>query len=73
MQSLEKEQSKQWAATKDTRQDIAFGREAKSGAWRKKLSARDIKIIENAWGGAMKELGYELATNTEPDRELVRN
>ena len=72
MQSLEKEQTKQWVATKDTRQDIPFVREAKSGGWRKKLSPAAIKTIEQAWGATMKELGYELITNTEPDRELVR-
>jgi aryl sulfotransferase len=73
MQSLEKAQSKQWAATKDTRQDIPFVREAKSGSWRKKLSATGVKIIENAWGATIKEIGYELTTNIESDRELVRN
>ncbi len=73
MQSLEKEQSKQWAATKDTRQDIAFVREAKSGAWCKKLSDTAVKIIEDAWGATMREIGYELTTNVESDRELVRN
>ena len=63
MQSLEKRQSKQWQATKDTRQDISFVREAKSGGWRNKLSASAVRTIEDAWGPAMKELGYELALN----------
>jgi hypothetical protein len=72
MQSLEKEQSKQWVSTKDTRQDIPFVREAKSGGWRNKLSARALKTIEDAWGATMQEFGYELATNTESDREIVK-
>jgi hypothetical protein len=73
MQSLEKEQSQQWVSTKGTRLDIPFVREAKSGGWRNKLSTAAIKVIEDAWGATMKELGYELATNTESDRELVKN
>jgi hypothetical protein len=73
MRSLEKEQSQQWVSTKGTRQDIPFVREAKSGGWRDKLSTTAIKVIEDAWGDTMKELGYELATNTKPDRELVKN
>jgi UDP-glucose 6-dehydrogenase len=40
MQSLEKKQSQQWVATKDTRQ------EAKSGGWRNKLSASAVRTIE---------------------------
>jgi hypothetical protein len=72
MQSLEKQQSKQWAATKYTRQDIAFVREAKSGGWRNKLSANAVAIIEQAWGATMKELGYDLAINADAKRELVK-
>jgi hypothetical protein len=66
MQSLEKEQSKQWVTTKGTRSDIPFVREAKSGGWRNKLSATALRIIEGAWGETMKEFGYELATSVEP-------
>jgi hypothetical protein len=72
MQSLEKEQSKQWIATKDTRQDIAFVREAKSGGWRNKVSARAVAIIEQAWGSTMKDFGYDLVTDVKADRELVK-
>ncbi|MGC1648217.1 MAG: sulfotransferase domain-containing protein [Candidatus Sulfotelmatobacter sp.] len=72
MQSLEKQQSKQWITTKDTRQDIAFVREAKSGGWRKTLSATAVATIEQAWGVTMKEFGYELAANAESGPELVR-
>jgi len=73
MQSLEKKQSKQWVTTKGTREDIPFVREAKSGGWRNQLSARAIKAIEDAWGNTMKQLGYELATDNEPAREMAKN
>jgi len=73
MQSLEKQQSKDWVATKDTRQDIAFVREAKAGGWRSKLSAVAVRTIEQAWGPTMKELGYELFTESHAERELVRS
>jgi len=72
MQSLEKKQSQQWAATKDSRQDIAFVREAKSGGWRSKLSPEAVQTIERAWGATMKELGYDLATDAGSVRELVK-
>lgn len=72
MQSLEKQQSQQWVATKGTRQDIPFVREAKAGGWRKKLSPVAVKMIEDAWGTTIKELGYELVTDGNADRELVR-
>jgi hypothetical protein len=72
MQSLEKKQSQQWVATKDTRQDIPFVREAKSGGWRNKLSPAAVGTIERAWGSTMKELGYELVTETSSDPELVK-
>jgi hypothetical protein len=73
MQSLEKQQSKDWVATKDTRQDIAFVREAKAGGWKSKLSAIAVRIIEQAWGPTMTELGYELVTESHAERELVRS
>ena len=72
MQSLEKKQSQQWLATKDTRQDIPFVREAKSGAWRNKLSPGALGTIERAWGSTMKELGYDLVTETSSEQELVK-
>jgi hypothetical protein len=72
MQSLEKKQSKQWVATKDTRQDIPFVREAKSGGWRKKLSPAAVRTIEQAWGTTMKEMGYDLVMDANADHELVK-
>jgi hypothetical protein len=62
MQTLEKRQSKDWAAVKNSRQDILFVREAKSGGWKNKLSTAAVRTIEQAWGPTMMELGYELAT-----------
>jgi hypothetical protein len=73
MQSLEKEQSLKWVTTRNSRQDIRFVREAKSGGWREKLSATAVRTIEEAWGPTMKELGYDLVVDAEPDRALVRN
>jgi Sulfotransferase domain len=64
MRKLEKSQSEKWVATKGTRQDIPFVREAKSGGWRDKLSEASIRIIEEAWGPSMQELGYELASGS---------
>lgn len=66
MRSLEKSQWKKWITTKDTRQDIPFVREAKSGGWRDRLSETSVSIIESAWGATMRELGYELATDPSP-------
>jgi Sulfotransferase domain len=73
MQSLEKEQALKWITTKDSRQDIRFVREAKSGGWRQKLSPTAVRTIEQAWGPTMTELGYELVVKDETDRALVRN
>ncbi len=72
MQSLEKKQSQQWVATKGTRQDIPFVREAKSGGWRNKLSPAAVRTIERAWGSTMKEFGYDLVTDARSERELVK-
>jgi len=62
MRSLEQKQWKEWETTKNTRSDIAFVREAKSGGWRGKLSGASIRKIETAWGPTMEELGYQLST-----------
>ncbi len=59
MRSLEQKQWKQWETTRNTREDIPFVREAKSGAWQGKLSAVSVSKIETAWGATMEELGYE--------------
>jgi hypothetical protein len=73
MQDLEKKQSKQWVTTKDTRQDIPFVRDAKSGGWRNKLSATSVRTLEQAWGATMKELGYDLVMDAKAEGELVKS
>lgn len=64
MRKLEKEQSREWDATKKTRQDKAFVRKAESGGW-KSLPARCVEQMEAAWGDVMQAMGYELATRKE--------
>jgi len=64
MRSLEKSQWKKWVTTKDTRADIPFVREAKSGGWRDRLSEVSVRTIEAAWGPSMRELGYELVSGS---------
>jgi len=62
MRSLEQTQWKQWETTKNSRSDIAFVREAKSGGWWDKLPQSCAHKIETAWGSTMQELGYQLST-----------
>ena len=62
MRSLEKSQSKEWVTTKDSRQDIPFVRQAKSGNWQTSLPEASVRKIERAWGATIAELGYELST-----------
>jgi hypothetical protein len=70
MRALEKLQEDKWVATKNRRKDIPFVRGAKSGGWRTALPASCVQQIENAWGGLMTPLGYELVTTpvAEPAR-----
>jgi Sulfotransferase domain len=68
MRSLEKSQSEKWVTTKGTRQDIPFVRDAKSGGWRDRLSEASVRMIEEAWGSTMEDLGYELAYGSEHSR-----
>jgi len=64
MKKLEKEQSRQWAETKNTRQDKTFVRSGRAGEWRSALSQESVGAIESAFGPIMLSLGYEL-TKTE--------
>ena len=64
MRSLESKQWKSWETTKNSRSDIPFVRDAKSGGWQGKLSAESVRKIEQAWGATMRELGYELSTGS---------
>lgn len=71
MQSLEKKQAQEWIVTKGTRQDIPFVRAAKAGEWRKKLPSEAVKMLEDAWGETIQELGYDLTTDSTASREMV--
>jgi Sulfotransferase domain len=61
MRKLESAQNLQWQTTRETRKDIPFVRQAKSGQWRTALSAKSVAEIESAWGHLMRLTGYELA------------
>ncbi len=65
MRKLEKEQSRQWKETKNTRQDKSFVRKAASGGWRATLPERCVAQVESAWGEIMRSVGYELVTTNE--------
>jgi hypothetical protein len=71
LRSLELKESKRWETTKDTRQDIPFIREAKSGGWRRELSATAVQRIESTWGTTMEELGYELSHPAADNQRMV--
>ena len=62
MRELERTQGHLWASTRETRKDKPFVRSAKSGGWKAELPAACVSRLEEAWGGLMKDLGYELAT-----------
>jgi len=66
MRRLENEQAGQWKETKKTRQDKPFVRKAVVGGWKTALPERCVLQIESAWGQIMHMLGYELATQVEP-------
>jgi hypothetical protein len=65
MRQLEKEQSRQWNATKDTRQDKPFVRKAAAGGWKEILPEPCVARIESAWGEVMRSVGYELVTASQ--------
>ncbi len=63
MRKLESAQNLQWQTTRETRKDIPFVRQAKSGQWRTALSAKSLAEIESAWVHLMRLTGYELAAH----------
>jgi len=65
MRALEKQQSKQWTLTRNTRQDKPFVRSAKTGEWKKALSTASAQCIEEAWGSIMQHLGYTLSNGNQ--------
>jgi hypothetical protein len=64
MRQMEKEQSKLWFLTKNTRQDIPFVRSSSSGQWKSGLAEGCVAAIESTWGPLITALGYELTTLT---------
>jgi hypothetical protein len=66
MRALEIEQSRQWNATKRTRQDKPFVGRAVAGGWRSALPEKCIVEIEAAWGHVMRMVGYPLVTQPDP-------
>ena len=67
MRELEKKQAHLWRSTRETQKDKPFVRSAKSGGWRQELPEASVAEIESAWGGLMREMGYELvASGMEP-------
>jgi hypothetical protein len=63
MRKLEKQQADQWTGTKNTRKEIPFVREAKSGGWKDTLPPRLAENIEAAWYPMLNFLGYELLSS----------
>jgi hypothetical protein len=63
MRELEKTQGHLWSSTRETRQDKPFVRAAKAGGWKMELPEASVAEIELAWGGLMREIGYELAVS----------
>jgi len=59
MRKLEVAQSADWTTTKNSRTDIQFVREAKSGQWQHRLAPESVAAIESAWGYLMEMLGYQ--------------
>jgi Sulfotransferase domain len=62
MRALEKQESKQWVLTRNTRQDKPFVRSARVGEWSKVLPPSAAQHIEAAWGTMMRRLGYRLSS-----------
>jgi hypothetical protein len=69
MRKMEKAQAHLWSSTKNTRQDVPFVREAKSGGWITGLPAASIHEIEKAWATIMRTLGYEV-TSDQPTLQV---
>ncbi len=63
MRELETKQGHLWSSTRETRQDKPFVRSAKAGGWKAELPESSIAEIQSAWGGLMREIGYELVTS----------
>jgi len=66
MRELEKTEGARYAQLKQTRQDKPFVRSAKAGGWKDALSPVSVKLIEEAWGRVMQQLGYTLTQVGHP-------
>lgn len=66
MRQLEKKQAHLWSSTRETRQDKPFVRSATPGGWKLELPKASVTEIESAWGGLMRDLGYELTDADSP-------
>lgn len=64
MRELEKKQAHLWSSTRETRKDKPFVRSAKMGGWKVDLPEASVAEVESAWGGLMREIGYELAVSS---------
>jgi hypothetical protein len=62
MRLLEKAQSDRNLLVKGSRKDISFVRSATAGGWAAELPETEVARLEDAWGGLMSHLAYELAT-----------
>ncbi|MGA2203527.1 MAG: sulfotransferase domain-containing protein [Terriglobales bacterium] len=72
MRELEKKQAHLWSSTRETRKDKPFIRSAKAGGWKAELPEASVAEIESAWGGLMREMGYELAVGSGRDAGTAR-
>jgi Sulfotransferase domain len=63
MRKLESVQNRQWITTRESRKDIQFVREAKSGQWHEHLAPESVAAIQSAWGHLMALLGYPCRQN----------
>jgi hypothetical protein len=60
MRKMEEQESRSWASTRDTRQDIPFIRAATDGQWQSVLSPSSVQRIEAAWGHLILIFGYKV-------------
>jgi hypothetical protein len=66
MRELEKEESRDWALTKITRQDKPFVRTATAGGWKSVLSKEAVASLEGELGNLMRKLGYSMTSENSP-------
>jgi hypothetical protein len=71
LRQLEKSEHEAWVTTKGKRADVPFIAEAVSGAWKQKLPAPSVALIESAWGHLMNSLGYETSVRSSGLRAIV--